>query len=88
MKVSFAGDAFYEPSFQSTPINVHLSTSFVVWGGNVEGLKLGDTVNFWGSQWTNQVIEGEFVNSDDFKGHADPITVMQVCQPLVQSGDG
>ena len=25
--------------------------SFVVWGGNNDGLKIGQRVNFWGSQW-------------------------------------
>src|SRR5262249_14180796 len=57
LTVAFAGDAYYEPAFRTVAITIYLSTSFVVWGGNNGGLKLGQRVNFWGAQWSSQVLQ-------------------------------
>src|SRR5262249_15401615 len=54
IQVSFAGDSLYKPSLGGAPVTVYLSTSFVVWGGNPGGVRLGQDVNFWGAQWANQ----------------------------------
>jgi len=81
LKISFAGDPFYKPALRTVPVTIYLSTSFVVWGANTGGLKLGQDVNFWGSQWPEQVIQGDPVLPNDFKGFADPIGPIQICQP-------
>ncbi|HEX7153857.1 MAG TPA: Ig-like domain-containing protein [Thermoanaerobaculia bacterium] len=81
LTVTFAGDAFYEPAARTTAITIYLSTSFVVWGGNTAGLKLGERVNFWGAQWDKQVLQGEYAANTSFKGMADPVDEIHVCQP-------
>lgn len=81
LTVSFAGDAFYEPSFRTVEVTIYLSTSFVIWGGNDAGLKLGQRVNFWGSQWESQVLQGEYHTNPSFKGLADPVSQIHICQP-------
>lgn len=80
--VSFAGDSFYKPSLTGVPVTVYLSTSFVVWGGNQGGVHLGQDVNFWGSQWANQVTSGSFnFNANpSFKGFANPVNQIHVCE--------
>lgn len=81
LTVSFAGDAFYKPAFRTVEVTIYLSTSFVVWGGNDAGLKLGQRVNFWGSSWESQVLQGEYHTNPSFKGLADPLNQIHVCQP-------
>src|SRR5712691_11075354 len=85
MQAIFDGDNFYKPSHQLVPITVYLSTSFVAWGGNAGGLKLGQDVNFWGSSWPDQVITGDYVAAGDFKGFADPLPQVHVCAPQARS---
>ncbi|MGZ5445178.1 MAG: Ig-like domain-containing protein [Thermoanaerobaculia bacterium] len=81
LTVSFAGDAYYEPAFRTVAVTIYLSTSFVVWGGDDAGLKLGDRVNFWGAQWDKQVLQGDYPANASFKGFADPIDQIHICQP-------
>ncbi|HEX9984114.1 MAG TPA: Ig-like domain-containing protein [Thermoanaerobaculia bacterium] len=81
LTVTFAGDTFYEPAARTTAITIYLSTSFVVWGGNTAGLKLGQRVTFWGAQWDKQVLQGEYAANSAFKGFADPVDEIHVCQP-------
>ncbi|MEO8379140.1 MAG: Ig-like domain-containing protein [Acidobacteriota bacterium] len=81
LTVSFAGDPYYEPAFRTVAVTIYLSTSFVVWGGNNAKLKLGDRVNFWGAQWESQVLQGDFPANASFKGFADPIAQIHICQP-------
>ncbi|MEA2490482.1 MAG: hypothetical protein QOH21_2274, partial [Acidobacteriota bacterium] len=85
LTVSFAGDAYYEPAFRTVATTIYLSTSFVVWGGNNGGLKLGDRVNFWGAQWDKQVLQGDYATNASFKGFADPVEQIHVCQPTATS---
>jgi RHS repeat-associated protein len=86
IQVSFAGDNLYKPSLTGVPITVYLSTSFVVWGGNAGGLHLGQDVNFWGHSWASQVTGGNFTGNPSFKGFADPVNQLQVCE--VSAGNG
>jgi RHS repeat-associated protein/uncharacterized repeat protein (TIGR01451 family) len=81
LTVSFTGDVFYEPAFRTVAVTIYLSTSFVVWGGNDAGLKLGQRVNFWGSKWESQVLQGEYHTNPSFKGLSDPIGQIHICQP-------
>jgi len=81
LTVSFAGDAFYEPAVRTVEVTIYLSTSFVIWGGNDAGLKLGQRVQFWGSQWESQVLQGEYHTNPSFKGLADPVSQIHICQP-------
>ncbi|HEX2831379.1 MAG TPA: Ig-like domain-containing protein [Thermoanaerobaculia bacterium] len=85
LTVAFAGDPFYEPAFRTAAVTIYLSTSFVVWGGNDAKLKLGDRVNFWGAQWESQVLQGDYPANASFKGFADPIEQIHVCQPNATS---
>jgi RHS repeat-associated protein len=85
LAVSFSGDAYHEPAFRTVAVTIYLSTSFVVWGGNTGGLKLGDHVNFWGAQWESQVRQGDYKANASFKGFADPINQIHVCQPQATS---
>src|SRR5579864_2330143 len=84
--VSFAGDSFYKPSLTGTQITVYLSTSFVVWGGNAGGLHLGQDVNFWGHSWEDQVTGGNYTANPSFKGFADPVNQVHVCEASAGSG--
>ncbi|HEV8579091.1 MAG TPA: Ig-like domain-containing protein [Thermoanaerobaculia bacterium] len=81
LTVAFAGDTFYEPAFRTVAVTLYLSTSFVIWGGNDAGLELGQRVNFWGAQWESQVLQGEYATNPSFKGLADPIDQIHICQP-------
>jgi RHS repeat-associated protein/uncharacterized repeat protein (TIGR01451 family) len=85
LTVSFAGDVFYEPAFRTVAVTIYLSTSFVIWGGNDAGLKLGQRVNFWGSQWKSQVLQGQAISA--FKGLADPVSQIHICQPSATQRD-
>ncbi|HEY6348292.1 MAG TPA: RHS repeat-associated core domain-containing protein [Candidatus Angelobacter sp.] len=84
--VSFAGDSLYKPSLTATQVTVYLSTSFVAWGGNAGGLHLGQDVNFWGHSWTNQVTGGNFTGNPSFKGFADPVNQVHVCEASAGNG--
>jgi hypothetical protein len=69
--VHFAGSQFYLPSSASQgPVYVYRPTTFVIWGGNAEGIVVGGRYNFWGSQWHKQVTGGAFTARSDFKGYA------------------
>lgn len=81
LTVAFSGDTYYEPAFRTVAVTIYLSTSFVVWGGNTAGLKLGQRVNFWGAQWASQVQQGNYGANPSFKGQADPVSQIHVCQP-------
>lgn len=86
IQVSFAGDTQYKPSLTGTQVTVYLSTSFVVWGGNQGGVHLGQDVNFWGHSWADQVISGNFTANPSFKGFADPVNQVHVCEAGAGSG--
>lgn len=86
IQVSFAGDNFYKPSITGVGVTVFLSTSFVVWGGNAGGLHLGQDVNFWGHSWADQVTSGNFTANPSFKGFADPVNQVHVCEANAGTG--
>jgi RHS repeat-associated protein/uncharacterized repeat protein (TIGR01451 family) len=85
LSISFAGDADYKASSRVVPVEIYLTTSFVIWGGNSGGLKVGTDVNFWGAQWSRQVTSGNFAGDSSFKGFAGPVNPIQQCQPNVTS---
>jgi RHS repeat-associated protein/uncharacterized repeat protein (TIGR01451 family) len=80
LSISFAGDANYKAFSRVVPVEIYLTTSFVIWGGNSGGLKVGTDVNFWGAQWSKQVTSGDFAANNSFKGFATPVSVIQPCQ--------
>ena len=51
LQINFAGDASYQPSSRTVPIQIYQPMPFVIWGGNSSGLLIGQRVNFWGSEW-------------------------------------
>ena len=81
LTVSFAGDEFFKPSVRTVPVTLFFPAGFVVWGGNSGGLTLGQQVNFWGSQWESQVINGQyFAANPSFKGWSGSLAPIQQCQ--------
>jgi uncharacterized repeat protein (TIGR01451 family) len=81
LQIAFAGDASYLPSTRTAAVQIYQTMPFVVWGGNTGGLKIGQRVNFWGSQWESQVINAQnYASNSSFKGWADSINIIQQCQ--------
>jgi RHS repeat-associated protein len=82
LQINFAGDASYRPSSRTAPVQIYQPMPFVVWGGNTGGLRIGQRVNFWGSQWESQVINGQyFASNPSFKGWSGALTgPIQQCQ--------
>jgi hypothetical protein len=67
----FAGSSVYLSSTATqSPVYVYRPTTFVIWGGNAEGIVVGQRYNFWGSQWHKQVTGGDFRANASFKGYA------------------
>ncbi|HVG08307.1 MAG TPA: fibronectin type III domain-containing protein [Thermoanaerobaculia bacterium] len=78
LEAGFSGDTFYGPaSDRLGQLLVYGRGQFVVWGGNAStlaaSLTLGQTYQFWGSQWANQVSKGNFdyAANPSFKGYVD-----------------
>lgn len=81
MTISFAGDEFFKPSVRTIPVTLFFPAGFVVWGGNNNGLTIGQQVNFWGAQWEGQVINGQyFAANPSFKGWSGSLAPIQQCQ--------
>ena len=82
LQINFAGDANYRPSSRTAAVQIYQPMPFVVWGGNSGGLRIGQRVNFWGSQWESQVINGQyFASNPSFKGWSGALTgPIQHCQ--------
>ena len=76
----------YEPLNTSFPVVVYQRSQFVVWGGNEEGIDLGDRVNFWGGTWDTQITSGDYEVKGPFLGYAvvppGPVTL---CQSLAST---
>jgi RHS repeat-associated protein len=84
--IAFAGDAYRRPSRASVPVLVYQSNAFVVWGGNTPGLAIGQRVNFWGSQWAQQVTGGDYATNPSFKGYVTPkSTPISLCEPTTHT---
>jgi fibro-slime domain-containing protein/RHS repeat-associated protein len=80
LEAGFSGDPFYEPaSDRLGQLLVYGRGQFVVWGGNAatlaQALPLGQTYQFWGSEWASQVSKGNFdyAANPSFKGYADDV---------------
>jgi RHS repeat-associated protein len=82
LQISFAGDANYRLSSRTAAVQIYQPMPFVIWGGNTGGLRIGQRVNFWGSQWESQVINGQyFAANPSFKGWSGALTgPIQQCQ--------
>jgi hypothetical protein len=67
----FAGSSVYLPSVGSQAgVFVYHATTFVIWGGNAEGISAGQSYQFWGSEWYTQVTGGDYTAGQSFKGFA------------------
>lgn len=71
---SFAGDNNYSASSASQTLIAYQPSSFVVWGGNAGGVQVGADLNFWGAQWSSQVISGNYSAGSSFKGFANAVS--------------
>ena len=75
LQINFAGDTNYQPSSRTASVQIYQPMPFVIWGGNTGGLRIGQRVNFWGSQWESQVINGQyFAANPSFKGWSGSLT--------------
>ena len=85
LQINFAGDTNYRPSSRTVPVQIYQPMPFVIWGGNNGGLRIGQRVNFWGSQWESQVINGLYFGANpSFKGWSGVLTgPIQACQQNV-----
>jgi len=85
LQINFAGDSNYQPSSRTAAVQIYQPMPFVIWGGNTGGLRIGQRVNFWGSQWESQVINGQyFAANPSFKGWSGALTgPIQQCQANV-----
>jgi len=74
ISAQFAGTATYEPSSAATAsFFVYRPTTFVIWGGNAGGIVTDATVQFWGTGWSRQVLNGSYGGNASFKGFAIPL---------------
>ncbi len=78
--LDFGGDTYYRPSSASQTLYVYQPTQFVIWGGNLPipsgeraNLVIGDSYEFWGADWSRQVLGGSFTGGASFKGYADQV---------------
>jgi RHS repeat-associated protein len=85
LKIIFAGDECRAATSFAVDVTAYLQTSFVIWGGNNERLRIGQKVNFWGHSWPNQVTSGDYKAHGDFKGYADTVNRSQLCQVNVRT---
>jgi len=89
LRVTYAGDDDYEGSTGTWVVPVIPDNAFVIWGGNSDGLQLGQDVNFWGHSWADQVTDGQFGANPSFKGFAEEIEAAKFssCQPIATLAD-
>ncbi|HEV3470216.1 MAG TPA: RHS repeat-associated core domain-containing protein [Pyrinomonadaceae bacterium] len=85
LRITFAGDECRGPASAAAEVTAYLRTSFVIWGGNNERLRLGQRVNFWGHSWAKQVAQGDYKAHSDFKGYADTVRQFSLCQVNVRT---
>ncbi|HJS43015.1 MAG TPA: hypothetical protein VJ755_06050 [Gemmatimonadales bacterium] len=63
-------DVYLSSSASQGPVYVYRPMTFVIWGGNADGIVAEGRYNFWGSQWHKQVTGGAFNADASFKGYA------------------
>jgi RHS repeat-associated protein/uncharacterized repeat protein (TIGR01451 family) len=81
LQINFAGDSSYQASSRAVPIQIYQPMPFVIWGGNSGGLRIGQRVNFWGSQWESQVINGQYFGANpSFKGWSGSVASFNQCE--------
>jgi len=82
IQIAFAGDTYEQPASTTAPVLIYQPSSFVIWGGNTPGLQVGQRINFWGSQWEQQVTGGDYNARGSFKGYGTvPSSPIGLCEP-------
>lgn len=82
IQIAFAGDTYEQPASTTAPVLIYQPSSFVVWGGNAPGHQVGQRVNFWGSQWEQQITGGDYQAHSSFKGYGTvPSSPIGICEP-------
>jgi hypothetical protein len=85
----YGGAAMYLPSsVQQSPVYVYRPTTFVIWGGNADGIVGGARYQFWGQGWARQVVSGKFEGNPSFQGFAVPVNEATWENPPASSGHG
>jgi len=71
VQADFSGSFVYLAAVANqTGVFVYRATTFVIWGGNAEGVGAGQQYQFWGSEWYTQVTGGDYTADESFKGFA------------------
>jgi hypothetical protein len=71
VQADFSGSVVYLPAVaHQAGVFVYRATTFVIWGGNPEGIAAGQRYQFWGSEWYTQVTGGDYTAAESFKGFA------------------
>jgi len=71
VQADFTGSSVYLPSVANqASVFVYRATTFVIWGGNAEGVAAGRRYQFWGAEWSTQVTGGDYTAGESFKGFA------------------
>jgi len=80
VRAGIRGDTYYRPSSASQTLYVYQPTQFVIWGGNPPippgqraNLVTGNSYEFWGADWSQQVLGGSYTAGGNFKGYADQV---------------
>ena len=83
----YGGAATYLPSSnEMTPVYVYRPTSFVIWGGNADGIVVGSRHQFWGNGWAKQIEGGSYGGNSSFQGFALPTSSTTWESPPASSG--
>jgi len=84
MTVTFAGDGSVLPSSSEQQALVFQLTPFVIWGGNRDGILLGDHVVYLAPDWSKQVTAGDYQGAGEFKGVIDNASAITDTCPIVK----
>lgn len=75
VRAAFGGSDVYLPSqSMERQVFVYQPTTFVIWGGNAEGVQVGARYQFWGSDWWRTITTGDVRGLASFKGFATQVT--------------
>ena len=85
----YAGAAMYLPSTaDQMPVYIYRPTTFVIWGGNSDGIAVVGRHQFWGQGWVSQVTAASFGGNPSFQGFAIPTSVSTWESPPANAGRG
>jgi pimeloyl-ACP methyl ester carboxylesterase len=82
VSAAFAGDDFVAPSVASGSTLLYEAAPFVIWGGNAERVRVGQTVTLYAPDWAKQVTAGKYDAASEFKGLVTRTAgLLSICAP-------